>query len=761
MITKEEIRSYMLSPEYKASTMEELAAHFSIGEQDQEVFKKLLEELVNAGDVIQSKKKKFSTPEKSGFLKGTLKVNRKGFGFLTYDPDKQDLFIPENAMNGAIDGDLVLAKNLGIDPNFNDSYREPRAEGEIIRVLKRKREHVVGTFRSPSQYVAYVIPDDKLIPSEIIVPEGKRLNALDGHKVIVKLIPSLKGDKLQGEITEILGDADAPGMDIISIVRKHGLSEKFPEEVLREADAIPDKISEEEIKSRRDLRDRTTVTIDGEDAKDLDDAVSVEQLENGNIRLGVHIADVSYYVREGSALDKEAYERGTSVYLVDRVIPMLPKRLSNGICSLNPKVDRLTLSCDIEIDGQGNFVAHDIYESVIRTKERMTYSDVKKILVDQDEELLEKYRSLAEDFRLMGRLSEILNKRRMRKGSIDFNLEETKIIVDAQGKPVEIKKRSRTVAEKLIEEFMLAANEVVAEHYHHLDVPFVYRVHDTPDSEKLQTFYQFVARFGHSVKGKPETVKPKALQDLLLKISGTPEETILSTIMLRSMKQAKYDTSCTGHFGLAAKFYSHFTSPIRRYPDLLIHRVIREIIEKGSLSTERSEELRTFLSDAAHHSSIQERIAIDAERETNDLKKAEYMQQHIGEEFDGIIGSVTSFGLFVTLPDTIEGLVHIRTLQDDYYNFDQNSYALIGERTANVYSLGDAVRIKVSGVNMEERKIDFTLLKQYNPKRAEKKKSNKKKSFKKPEGKPKSGTGSKPKPRKKKLFGGRKKKDKS
>lgn len=758
MPTKDQIISYIQSNEYKASTLEELSAHFSIEDQDKDVFIALLQELEEAGEIILSKKKKYATPERLGFLKGTLKVNRKGFGFLIYDPEKQDLYIPEDGMNGAIDGDVVLAKNRGIDWDQHTGHREPRPEGEVIRVLKRKREQIVGTFRTPSSNVAYVVPDDKVLPSDILIPEGKRLNALDGHKVMVKLIPSAKGNTLQGEITEILGDADAPGMDIISIVRKHGINEKFPEEVLKEAESVPDTISEEEIKSRRDLRERITVTIDGEDAKDLDDAVSVEQLENGNVRLGVHIADVSYYVREGSALDKEAYERGTSVYLVDRVIPMLPKRLSNGICSLNPKVDRLTLTCDVEIDPQGDFVSHDIYESVIRTKERMTYSDVKKILVDQDSELMEKYESLVPTFQLMGHLAETLNKKRMRKGSIDFNIEESKIIVDKEGKPTEIRKRSRTVAEKLIEEFMLTANEVVAEHYHHIDVPFVYRVHDTPDSEKLNTFYQFVARFGHSIKGKPETVKPKQLQELLSKIEGTPEEPILSTIMLRSMKQAKYDTTCTGHFGLATHYYSHFTSPIRRYPDLLIHRVIREMIEKGSVSPERHEELASFLSEAAHHSSVQERIAIDAERETNDLKKAEFMKEHIGEEFDGIIGSVTSFGFFVTLPDTIEGLVHMRSLQDDYYNFDQNSYSLIGERTANVFSLGDAVRIKVSDVNLEERKIDFTLIKQYNPKKAEKK--GKKKSFKKPEGKQGTKKDSKSNPRKRSSFKGKKKKEK-
>jgi ribonuclease R len=554
------------------------------------------------------------------------------------------------------------------------------------------------------------------------------MNARDGQKVVVKLHHITGRHSAEGEIVEILGHKNDPGVDILSIIRKHGLPEAFPEVVLKEAEAIPDTISEEEIKGRHDLRERPMVTIDGEDAKDLDDAVSVERLENGNVRLGVHIADVSYYVKEGSALDREAYERGCSVYLVDRVIPMLPKRLSNGICSLNPKVDRLTMTCDMEIDGEGNVVKYEIYPSVIRTRERMTYTNVKKIVVDEDPELIARYQPLVDDFRLMADLAMTLRRKRMRRGAIDFNFAEAKVIVDEKGKPIDIVKRPRTIAEQLIEEFMLAANETVAEHFFNLGVPFVYRIHENPDAEKLKAFYEFITSFGYAVKGKPDQVKPHALQALLEKVQGKPEEHVISTVMLRSMKQAKYAAENIGHFGLAAPFYSHFTSPIRRYPDLLIHRIIREVLSKGFLSSERIDELNEYLPDAAQQSSIRERIAVDAERETQDLKMAEYMMDKIGKEYDGIISSVTSFGIFVELPNTIEGLVHISFLTDDYYHYNESSYSLIGERTGRLLRIGDRVRIKVSGVNIDERKIDFELLEHYSDERAPLKKGKKNKA---------------------------------
>ncbi len=705
MPAEQEIRRFMLEKAYKPLTLEELIEAFEVSEEEREPFIKLLDDLEAEGKIVQTRAKRYGVPERLNLVRGTLQGSSKGFGFVIPDtPNIQDIYIHLNEMNGAMDGDLVLARI------HKGKKGDRRPEGEVVRILKRGREKIVGTFTRLSTHFGFVIPDDRRITTDIFIAPEFQMNARDGQKVVVKLHQVTGRHSAEGEIIEILGHKDDPGVDILAIIRKHGLPEEFPEEVMKEAEAIPEEISEEEIKGRRDLRGRKMVTIDGEDAKDLDDAVSVERLPNGNIRLGVHIADVSYYVKEGSALDREAYERGCSVYLVDRVIPMLPKRLSNGICSLNPRVDRLTMTCDMEIDPEGQVVDYDIYPSVIRTNERMTYSDVKKIVVDEDPGLIEKYEPLVEDFRLMADLARILRKKRLKRGAIDFNFPEAKVIVDEKGKPVDVVKRPRTIAEQLIEEFMLAANETVAEHFYRLEVPFVYRIHENPDAEKLQAFYEFVSTFGYSVKGKPDKVKPRALQTLLEKVSGKPEEHVISTVMLRSMKQAKYAAECIGHFGLAASFYSHFTSPIRRYPDLLIHRIIREVLTQGSLTVERIDHLNEFLPDAAQHSSIRERVAVDAERETQALKQAEFMMDKVGEEFEGIISSVTSFGLFVELPNTIEGMIHLSYLTDDYYNYDDRSYCLIGERTGRIFRIGDRVRIRVSGVNLEERKIDFELL---------------------------------------------------
>jgi ribonuclease R len=725
MLTEQQIRQFMLEQAYKPLTLAELIDQFQVAEEEREAFAELLEAMEADGKIVRTRTQRYGVPERFNLIRGTLQGSSKGFGFVIPDtPGKQDIYIHLNDMNGAMDGDLVLAR---IHKSKTESRRP---EGEIVRVLKRKRDKIVGTFSRLSSHFGFVIPDDKRIAADIFIAPEFQMDARDGQKVVVKLHHITGRHSAEGEIIEILGHRNDPGVDIVSIIRKHGLPEAFPEAVIAEAEAIPETISEEDLKGRRDLRGRNMVTIDGEDAKDLDDAVSVERLPNGNVRLGVHIADVSYYVREGSALDREAYERGCSVYLVDRVIPMLPKRLSNGICSLNPQVDRLTMTCDMEIDPTGDVVDYEIYPSVIKTNERMTYSDVKKIIVDEDPELIERYRPLVDDFRLMADLAMLLRKRRLSRGAIDFNFTEAKIIVDEKGKPVDVVKRPRTIAEQLIEEFMLKANETVAEHYFNLQVPFVFRIHENPDAEKLKNFYEFITSFGYSVKGKPDQVRPHALQSLLEKISGKPEEHVISTVLLRSMKQAKYATENVGHFGLAAPFYSHFTSPIRRYPDLLIHRVIREIVEKGALTVERIDELNAYLTDAAQQSSIRERVAVDAERETNDLKAAEFMMDKIGEEYEGIISSVTSFGIFVELENTIEGLIHVSFLTDDYYRYDESHYCLIGERTGRIFRIGDRVRIKVSGVNIDERKVDFELLEHFSDERFERPAKGKKKKFK-------------------------------
>lgn len=709
MIKEQEIIEFMLKKAYKPMKLEELQYIFQmewISEQDE--LKRLLDQLEEEGKIVRTRTKRYGVPERLNLVRGHLQGNAKGFGFVIPDPEmphEQDVFIHGNDMNGAMDGDRVLARV--------HSYRKDgrRPEGEVVRILKRGRSVVVGTY-SDSKHFGFVIPDDKRLPSDIFIPKEARGEAKDGQKVVVQLLQYPNERKsAEGQVTEVLGFKDDAGVDILSIIRKYQLPESFPEDVLAEAEQTPEAISEEEIKGRRDLRERRMVTIDGEDAKDLDDAVSIERLENGHIRLGVHIADVSYYVREGSALDREAYNRGTSVYLVDRVIPMLPPRLSNGICSLNPKVDRLAMTCDMEMNQEGHLVHHEIYPSVIRSDERMTYSDMKKILVDEDEELIQRYQHLVADFRLMAHLAKTLRQRRFERGAIDFNFPEAKIKVDKQGKPTEIVKRPSSIAEQMIEEFMLAANETVSEHFHKAKVPFVYRIHEPPDTEKLQSFFEFITLFGYSAKGRTDKVKPRVLQQLLEEIGGKPEETVISTVMLRSMQQAKYSPESLGHFGLAAPFYSHFTSPIRRYPDLIIHRIIREVlIGKGRLLPERNRELEGWLPEATKHASERERLAIDAERETDDLKKAEFMQDKVGETYEGIISSVTSFGVFVELENTIEGLVHVSYMTDDYYQYHEQTYSLIGERTGKRYHIGDPVKVKVTGVNLDEHKVDFELV---------------------------------------------------
>lgn len=698
-----EILKFMRKNAYKPLTAEEL--HQSFADLEWNSFIDILNQMEAEGKIVRTRSHRYGVPERLNLVRGRLQGNAKGFGFVIPDaefPFEQDVFIHGTDMNGAMDGDFVLARV--------ESYKKEgrRPEGEIVRILKRGRTEAVGTY-SASKHFGFVIPDDKRLSSDIFIPKEAIGGAKEGDKVVVELTSYPKGRRsAEGRVKEVIGHKDDPGVDILSIIRKYHLPEAFPTEVIKEAETVPDSITADEIQGRRDLRGRRMVTIDGEDAKDLDDAVSVETLEGGNIRLGVHIADVSYYVKENSALDREAYLRGNSVYLVDRVIPMLPQRLSNGICSLNPQVDRLTMTCDMELDGQGNLIHHEIYPSVIQTDERMTYHDVKRILVDEDPELIQRYQPLVEDFRLMGRLAKILNQRRVNRGAIDFDFPEAKILVDPQGKPVEIVKRPRTVAEQMIEEFMLAANETVSEHFFKRKIPFLYRIHERPNPDKLQSFVEFITRFGHSVRGKIDRIKPRALQQLLHEIKGEPEEPVISKVMLRSMQQAKYSPECLGHFGLAAPYYSHFTSPIRRYPDLMIHRIIREVLEnEGKLSDKQRSHFKDVLPATADHTSERERIAIDAERETDDLKKAEFMMDKVGEIFTGTISSVTSFGVFVELENTVEGLVHVSYMTDDYYHFNEYSMSLIGERTGKEYNIGDPAQVRVTGVNLDERKVDF------------------------------------------------------
>lgn len=700
----------MKNSDYKPLTYKELEAHFEITDAAEfKAFLRLLTEMEEAGKIMRSRAQRYGLPEQMNLLRGRVQAHAKGFAFLLPEQEGHpDLYINANDLKGAMNGDIVLARIT------SKNHDGSRMEGEVVKIVSRAVTQVVGVFEHHESY-GLVIPDDKRINKEIYVRPVNFKGAVTGQKVVADIVHYPEGKAAaEGEIVEVLGHKDDPGVDILSIIRKHGLPEKFPQEVEAEADAAPDAITEDEIvrQGRRDLRGKTIVTIDGEDAKDLDDAVNVERLPNGNYVLGVHIADVSYYVKDKSRLDEEAYNRGCSVYLVDRVIPMLPHRLSNGICSLNPKVDRLTMSCEMEFEaGTMKRVRHDIFTSVIKTTERMTYTNVRKILVDEDPEQMERYAPLVETFRTMRELALALRDSRMRRGAIDFDFEESKVIVDEEGKPVDIVKRERSIAEQIIEEFMLAANETVAEHFHWLKVPFLYRIHEDPDSDKLLTFVQFASNLGYTVRGKGNSVHPRALQGLLEQIRDTKEENVISTMMLRSMKQAKYDAQSLGHFGLAAEFYTHFTSPIRRYPDLVIHRVMREVLENGgTLPEERLTQWTGRMPDIAQQSSERERVAVDAERDTNKLKKAEFMLDKVGEEFDGIISGVTGFGMFVVLDNTVEGLVRLGEMTDDYYHFDERQMALLGERTSKVYRLGDEVRIRVGRVNMDDYNIDFEVV---------------------------------------------------
>lgn len=700
---KETLLSFMREEAYRPMDIQELVAVFDISSEEYKAFKKTLKVMELEGSIVRTKKDKFAVPERMGLIKGKLQAHKKGFGFLIPEVEgERDVFIPSSSMNGAMNGDRVLVQVT------RDDLNGKKREGEVAEILERANTKIIGVYED-SRNFGFVVPEDVRLNQDIFISKKDKNGAKHGDVVIVKVTnwPD-KRRSPEGIVTEVLGTKGEKGLDILTIIKKHGLPEEFPEKVLQYAEGVSEEIEEKEIKRRRDIRDLRMVTIDGEDAKDLDDAVSIERLDNGLFRLGVHIADVSHYVREKNPLDKEALKRATSVYLIDRVIPMLPKKLSNGICSLNPQVDRLTLSCFMVIDGKGKVVSHEINETVIRTDERMTYTDVTKILEGNDDELLKRYDYLVDDFKAMEELCLILREKRRKRGAIDFDFEESKIILNELGKPIDIKPYERAIANRVIEEFMLVCNETIAEYMFWKNLPFVYRVHEEPDEEKLQKFRDFIHNLGYSIRVGQE-IHPRALQEVIEKVKGKTEETVVSTLLLRSMMQAKYSPECAGHFGLAAKYYCHFTSPIRRYPDLQIHRIIKEHLN-GKLDEKRQEKLAAIVEIAARQSSEMERLAEDAEREVDDLKKAEYMMDRIGEEFDGIISSVTSFGIFVELPNTVEGLVHITDLDDDYYIYDEAHLMLIGERTKKIYRLGDAVKIKCSRVDIDNREIFFELV---------------------------------------------------
>lgn len=709
MITREELLEYMWHNSYKPMTADELIMQLEITEVAE--FSAMLKAMEEKGEIILNRKGRYGIPQRMNLSVGRIQGHAKGFAFLIPDnPLEQDVFIKNEDLQGAMHNDRVIAR---LHRHLEDGRKR---EGEVIRILQRANEQVVGTFES-SKYFGFVVPDDKRLGMDIFIPKNETADARDGDKVVVQITrwPEPRRNP-EGKVIEVLGHKNDPGTDILSIVRKYQLPEAFPEEVLAAAEKVPLTIAQEEIKGRRDLRHLPMVTIDGEDAKDLDDAVTLEILPNGNYYLGVHIADVGYYVKEGSVLDQEALKRGTSVYLVDRVIPMLPPRLSNGICSLNANEDRLAMTCFMEINHQGEVVSHEICQSVIRVKERMTYTNVRRILEEQDPCLLERYYEYVPIFETMRDLCHILRNKRLRRGAIDFDFPESKVKLDERGKPVEIIKRERSIAEMIIEEFMIAANETVAEHYYWLEVPFLYRVHEEPDLDDITELNEFLGAFGYHIKNNNRgEVSPRAFQQVVERVEGRPEERAVNTVMLRSMKHARYAPDALGHFGLAAEYYSHFTSPIRRYPDLAIHRVIREIQAHGHLSSTRHKKLAQLMAEYAEQSSLRERIAEDAERESVDLKKVEFMKNYVGETFDGYISGVTSFGFFVELPNSVEGLVHVSTLNDDYYQFVEKNLMLVGEHTRKVYKIGDPVKVVLTRVNIPERNIDFEIAPEEEP----------------------------------------------
>ena len=677
--------------------LKELAILLQVPKDQRKELKAIMDSLEAEGKVHVSKKGKYTKGEAKRIV-GTYQAHARGFGFVAVEGEDDDIFISEDDTNGAFHGDQV-------EVTIKSAPDGKRREGKVVRILSHGTTRLVGYFQKNKNF-GFVVPDNQRFIKDVFVPLERSKGAVTGHKVVVELT-KYGGDnkKPEGKIVEIIGHVNDPGTDIMSIVKGYDLPIEFPEKVLNQAERVAKDVSTADMAGRMDIRDWQMVTIDGEDAKDLDDAISLTK-EGENYKLGVHIADVTNYVQEKSALDREAYKRGTSVYLVDRVIPMLPHILSNGICSLNEGEDRLALSCIMTINDKGNVVDYKIAETVICVDRRMTYTSVKKILEEQDEEESKKYEEFVPMFQMMEKVAGILREKRKKRGSIDFDFPETKMVLDEQGKPIELKPYDRNVATKIIEDFMLLANETVAEHYFWQEIPFVYRTHEQPDEEKIQKLAIFINNFGHSMHIANNAVRPKEIQKLLVKVEGTNEEALISRLALRSMKQAKYTPENTGHFGLATTYYCHFTSPIRRYPDLQIHRIIKEDL-RGRMNENRREHYEKILPEVTKQCSARERLAEEAERETIKLKKVEYMEEHIGEVFEGVISSITKWGIYVELPNTIEGLVHVTNMHDDHYDYIEERFEMVGEHTRKVYKLGQTVYIVATGTDRLQRTIDF------------------------------------------------------
>ena len=669
--------------------------------EETKIFTEELRRLVDDVVVYHSNKDKYMMLDKSHLRKGIMRANKKGFGFVEVDNLDDDIYVASENMNGAIHDDIVLVE-------ITSKMTVNRLEGRILKVLKRQVERYIGEISFDAKGVGHVILDDKRVNINVQIPKDKSLNAVDGHKVVVELVKRINNKKYEGKVVEIIGHKNDPGVDILSIIYKYNINTVFPDDVKEEVKNIKMEVTPEDYAGRRDLRDMEIFTIDGDDTKDIDDAISIEKYANGHYKLGVHIADVSYYVKEGSPLDNEAMERGTSVYLVDRVIPMLPHELSNGICSLNPNTDRLAISCIMEFDSTGRQVDYELFPSVIRSRIQMTYKKVNSIL--ENNIVPEGYEPYEKSLRIMAELASILRKVKIKRGYLDFDVDEAKILVDEDCKPLEIKIRERGVGENLIEDFMIAANECVATHIYFMNLPFIYRVHEVPKEEKIRSFLTFIGNLGYQFSGDVKDTSPKTVQRLLNFLKDKPEYKMLSSLLLRSMQKAVYKPENLGHYGLASSCYTHFTSPIRRYPDTTVHRLLRTYLFDRNLDMSTIRKWEERLVYIAEHSSSRERASVDCEREVEDMKMAEYMEGHIGEVFEGMISSVTSFGMFVELDNLVEGLVPLRDMPD-FFHYDEVRMTLTGERTHVKYTIGDRVLIKVARASKEEKTIDFEIIK--------------------------------------------------
>ena len=704
MEEKEElILRFMKTEDYVPMKAKEMALILMVPKSKYNEFVNLLNKLESEYKIVKNRKNRYRISEIETF-EGTYRKNQKGFGFIKIENREDEIYVSKENSNNALNGDKVIVEII------EEKSKEKKAEGRILKIIKHEKDTVVGIFQNNKNF-GFVVPDDKSFGTDIFISKKNFGKARNNHKVLVQITKyPEKGKKAEGEIIEVIGNVNEAGVDMLSLIKEYDLPYKFPEEVIEEAKKQGDEIDKKDIPNRVDLRDKIIFTIDGEDAKDLDDAVRVEKLENGNYKLDVHIADVSYYVKQDSKLDKEAVIRGTSIYMLGRVIPMLPRELSNGICSLNAGEDRYTLSCSMEIDKKGKVISSSVYKGIIKVTERMTYTDVQKILDKSDEKVLKRYEKYIEEFENMKELAIILKNRRLEQGYLNLDIPESKIILDTDGKAIDVKKYETNFANEIIEQFMLTANETIAEKFYWLDAPFIYRVHENPDLEKITELNKFLFNFGYKIKANKDNVYPKEFSKVLEEVKGKEEERVVSNLILRTLKVARYEAENKGHFGIASKYYCHFTSPIRRYPDLFIHRIISKYIENNyDIKEKEIQKLYDLAEKRADSSSEREKIATKVEREAIDIKKAEYMENKIGEVYEGIVSSVTQFGIFVELENTVEGLIRFENLGDEYFIYDENKKILIGERTNKIYKIGDKVKIKVIKANKLLRQIDFEL----------------------------------------------------